>query len=86
MLSEKSIQFLEDLKSNNNRDWFLENKKRYEEYKKEYHLLIQGFLEIVKPQDASLELLEVKNCSFRINRDIRFSKNKDPYKTQPGKQ
>ena len=77
MLSEKSLQFLQDLKSNNNRDWFLDNKKRYEEYKKEYHQLIQSFLEILKPQDASLELLEVKNCTFRINRDIRFSKNKD---------
>jgi uncharacterized protein (TIGR02453 family) len=84
MLSEKSIQFLQDLKSNNNRDWFLDNIKRYEEYKKEYHQLIQDFLEILKPQDASLELLEVKNCTFRINRDIRFSKNKDPYKTHMG--
>jgi len=84
MLSEKSLQFLQDLKSNNNRDWFLDNKKRYEEYKKEYHQLIQEFLEILKPQDANLELLEVKNCTFRINRDIRFSKNKDPYKTHIG--
>lgn len=84
MLSEKSLQFLEDLKSNNNRDWFLDNKKRYEEFKKDYHQLIQGFLEILKPQDANLELLEVKNCTFRINRDIRFSKNKDPYKTHMG--
>jgi uncharacterized protein (DUF2461 family) len=73
MLSNKSLQFLEDLKSNNNRDWFLDNKKRYEEYKKEYQSLIQSFLEILKPQDASLEFLEVKNCTFRINRDIRFS-------------
>ena len=84
MLSEKSLQFLEDLKTNNNRDWFLDNKKRYEEFKKDYHQLIQGFLEILKPQDASLELLEVKNCKFRINRDIRFSKNKAPYKTHMG--
>ena len=84
MLSKKTLQFLEDLKSNNNRDWFLDNKKRYEEYKKEYHQLIQSFLEILKPHDASLELLEVKNCNFRINRDIRFSKNKDPYKTHMG--
>jgi uncharacterized protein (TIGR02453 family) len=84
MLSEKSLPFLEDLKANNNRDWFLNNKKRYEEFKKEYHQLIQAFLEILKPQDASLELLEVKHCTFRINRDIRFSKNKDPYKSHIG--
>jgi uncharacterized protein (TIGR02453 family) len=84
MLSKETIQFLEDLKANNNRDWFLANKKRYEEYKKEYHLLIADLLEVMKPQDASLELLEIKNCTFRINRDIRFSKDKSPYKTHMG--
>lgn len=84
MLSKKTLEFLRDLKANNNRDWFLENKKRYEEFKKDYHQLIQAFLEIMKPQDSSLELLEVKNCTFRINRDIRFSKNKAPYKTHLG--
>ena len=84
MISKHSLEFLRDLKTNNNRDWFLENKKRYEEFKKDYHQLIQAFLEIMKPQDSNLELLEVKNCKFRINRDIRFSKNKSPYKTHLG--
>ena len=84
MLSKNTLQFLDDLKTNNNRDWFLDNKKRYDEFKKYYHQLILGFLEILKPQDANLELLEVKNCAFRINRDIRFSKNKAPYKTHLG--
>ena len=84
MISKHSLEFLRDLKTNNNRDWFLENKKRYEEFKKDYHQLIQAFLEIMKPQDSNLELLEVKNCAFRINRDIRFSKNKAPYKTHLG--
>jgi len=84
MISKHSLEFLRDLKTNNNRDWFLENKKRYEEFKKDYHQLIQAFLEIMKPQDSNLELLEVKNCTFRINRDIRFSKNKSPYKTHLG--
>ena len=84
MISKHLLKFLEDLKANNNRDWFLENKKSYEEFKKDYHQLIRGFLEILKPQDANLELLEVKNCAFRINRDIRFSKNKAPYKTHLG--
>ena len=84
MLSKHTLEFLGDLKANNNRDWFLENKKRYEEFKKDYHKLIEEFLEIMKPQDSNLELLEVKNCTFRINRDIRFSKNKSPYKTHLG--
>lgn len=84
MLSKETLFFLEDLKANNNRDWFLANKKRYEAYKKEYHQLIAELLEVMKPQDASLEMLEIKNCTFRINRDIRFSKDKSPYKTHMG--
>ena len=84
MLSKETLQFLEDLKSNNNRDWFLENKKRYEIFKKDYQQLTSDFLDALKPLDSSLEMLEVKNCTFRINRDIRFSKDKTPYKTHLG--
>ena len=47
MISKHLLKFLEDLKANNNRDWFLENKKSYEEFKKDYHQLIRGFLEIL---------------------------------------
>lgn len=84
MISKDSLQFLEDLKKNNNREWFLANKKRYETYKADYHKLIGEFLDTMKPKDPNLELLEVKNCTFRINRDIRFSKDKSPYKTHMG--
>jgi uncharacterized protein (TIGR02453 family) len=84
MLSKDTLQFLEDLKANNNRDWFLENKKRYEAFKKDFHQLIADLLDAMKPLDPSLEMLEVKNCSFRINRDIRFSKDKSPYKSHIG--
>ena len=84
MLTKESLQFLDDLKKNNNRDWFQENKKRYEIFKKDYHQLVSDFLDAMKPLDPSLELLEVKNCTFRINRDIRFSKDKSPYKAHLG--
>lgn len=84
MLSKESLEFLDDLKANNNRDWFLDNKKRYEIFKKDYQQLVGQFLDIMKPLDASLEMLEVKNCTFRINRDIRFSKDKTPYKSHLG--
>jgi uncharacterized protein (TIGR02453 family) len=84
MLSKDTLQFLEDLKANNNRDWFLENKKRYDAFKKDYHQLVADFLDAMKPLDPSLEMLEVKNCTFRINRDIRFSKDKSPYKAHLG--
>ena len=84
MLTKESLQFLDDLKRNNNREWFQENKKRYEVFKKDYHQLVSDFLDVMKPLDPSLELLEVKNCTFRINRDIRFSKDKSPYKSHLG--
>jgi uncharacterized protein (TIGR02453 family) len=84
MLSKETLQFLDDLKANNNREWFLENKKRYDIFKKNYQQLVSDFLDIMKPLDSSLEMLEVKNCIFRINRDIRFSKDKSPYKSHLG--
>lgn len=84
MITKETLQFLEDLKANNNRDWFLANKKRYDIVKKEYHQLIGDLLEAMKPLDPSLEMLEIKNCTFRINRDIRFSKDKSPYKSHLG--
>ncbi|RTY74333.1 DUF2461 domain-containing protein [Flavobacterium sp. LS1R10] len=84
MLSKETLQFLDDLKANNNRDWFLENKKRYERFKKDYQQLVGDLLDAMKPLDPSLEMLEIKNCTFRINRDIRFSKDKTPYKSHLG--
>ena len=84
MLSKDTLQFLDDLKANNNRDWFLENKKRYESFKKDYQQLVADLLDAMKPLDPSLEMLEVQNCTFRINRDIRFSKDKTPYKSHLG--
>lgn len=84
MLTKESFQFLDDLKKNNNRDWFQDNKKRYEIFKKDYHQLVSDFLDAMKPLDPSLELLEIKDCTFRINRDIRFSKDKSPYKAHLG--
>jgi uncharacterized protein (TIGR02453 family) len=84
MISKEAIQFIEDLKKNNNTEWMHANKKRYEGFKKDYHSFIATILEKMKPLDKSLESLDIKNCTFRINRDIRFSKDKAPYKTNIG--
>lgn len=84
MLSSATLDFLDDLKANNNRDWFLANKKRYEAYKKEYLGLVEALLNALKPLDPKLASLEAKHCTFRINRDIRFSADKSPYKTHMG--
>jgi uncharacterized protein (TIGR02453 family) len=84
MITQEALQFLSELIANNNTEWMHANKKRYESYKKDYHNYIASILSELKPLDKSLEPLEIKNCTFRINRDIRFSKDKSPYKTNMG--
>ena len=84
MITKEALQFMADLKANNNTEWMHANKKRYENYKIDYHKFIESILLEMKPLDKSLELLEIKNCTFRINRDIRFAKDKSPYKTNIG--
>lgn len=84
MITKEALQFLSDLIANNNTEWMHANKKRYENYKKDYHAFIASLLDEMKKLDPTLEPLEVKNCTFRINRDIRFSKDKSPYKTNMG--
>lgn len=84
MLSKETLQFFRELRQNNHKEWFDDNRKRYEAVKKEYHHLIARLLEKMKVADPSLAHLEVKNCTFRINRDIRFSKDKTPYKAHLG--
>ncbi len=79
MISAQTLQFLEDLAANNHREWFTANRPRYDAAKKEVELLVKVLLERVQTfQD--LGKTEVKDCIFRINRDVRFSKNKAPYK------
>ena len=84
MITKETQQFLAELIANNNTEWMHANKKRYEDFKKSYHTYIASILYEMKPLDKSLEPLEIKNCTFRINRDIRFSKDKSPYKTNIG--
>ena len=84
MLSKEAVKFIDDLAQNNSTEWMHANKKRYEAYKKDYHSYIGMVLSEMKLLDPSLGNLEVKKCTFRINRDIRFSKNKQPYKTNIG--
>ncbi len=78
------LDFLADLTLNNHREWFAQNKTRYEAAKKEYHQLIEALIKEVGTFDSVIAALELKQCVFRINRDIRFSKNKSPYKNNFG--
>lgn len=78
------LSFLKDLEKNNNRDWFQEHKKTYDASKKTVLELIQNLINEIAKFDPSLDGIEAKSCLFRINRDVRFSKDKSPYKTNFG--
>lgn len=75
------MRFFMELAPNNHKEWFDENRSRYE---KQVRDPFKKFIEQLIPQlheiDADLPLLQAKDCIFRINRDIRFSKDKSPYK------
>lgn len=76
------IEFLVDLEFNNNRDWFLANKSRYEKDVKEPFLqLVEEIRMRLLPTEPDLANVEAKKMIFRLHRDTRFSKDKSPYKT-----
>lgn len=80
MLNPKTLQFLTKLKKNNSREWFNQHRDDYDAAKENFIELVNQILEQVNNFDQDLSLLTYKECIFRINRDVRFSKNKDPYK------
>ncbi|MFK8103963.1 MAG: DUF2461 domain-containing protein [Saprospiraceae bacterium] len=81
MLHPDFLEFLKDLTNNNQRDWFHANKKRYEKTLKEpFKELVQTLIKGTQKFDPTVQI-EPKDAIFRINRDIRFSADKSPYKT-----
>jgi uncharacterized protein (TIGR02453 family) len=74
-------QFLTGLTENNNRPWFLHNKPAYDILREEFTELVAGVIQRTAKFDKSIEHVDPKKSLFRIYRDVRFSKNKDPYKT-----
>lgn len=84
MLQTSTIKFLKDLKKNNNKEWFDVNRKVYEAAKQDFEMLVQRIIEQHGKKDEDIASLKPKDCMFRINRDIRFSKDKSPYKTNFG--
>ncbi|MFY8109712.1 MAG: DUF2461 domain-containing protein [Bacteroidia bacterium] len=78
------FQFLSDLKTHNSKDWFDANRKEYQLLREEFLLFISEVLIELGKIDDRFSAMNPSKCIFRINRDIRFSKNKDPYKTNFG--
>lgn len=78
------LTFLEDLKKNNDREWFNEHKDRYVAARDEFKAFVGRLLPLMAGIDKELAGLEPKQCIFRIYRDVRFSHDKSPYKTNMG--
>ena len=83
-IERSTLDFLSDLKKNNEREWFLRNRKRYDDAKMNFESFVQALIDRISEFDPILKGLEVKSCTYRINRDIRFSNDKTIYKTHLG--
>lgn len=79
MITQHTFSFLKALSENNNRDWFTENKERFEQQQNE----TKAFFNEVGEALSKVDSIE-KTKIFRIYRDVRFSKDKTPYKTNFG--
>ena len=76
------LAFLKDLAKNNNKEWFEANKPRYQAAREEFlSILDEGYIPAISKWDEDIVGLKAKDAVFRIYRDIRFSKDKTPYKT-----
>ncbi len=84
MLHKSTIDFLKKLKKNNNRDWFNANKKLYEDARYDFEVFVFELIQKIAEFDETVSGLEPKDCMFRIYKDVRFSKDKTPYKTNFG--
>ena len=74
-------EFFKELAANNNKDWFDENRTRYKNTIKEpFEVFIADLIDELSKHDPNLKGIDPKKTIFRINRDIRFSKDKSPYK------
>jgi len=83
-IQKDTFTFLSDLSKHNDREWFGQNRRRYEAAKTDYEHFIQEIINGIAKEDTILRGLEAKTCMFRINRDIRFSRDKSIYKTHFG--
>lgn len=78
------LAFLTDLKVHNNKEWMDANKPRYKKVRQEFHRWVDELIIRMTEFDPSLAGITAKDSTFRINRDIRFSKDKSPYKSNMG--
>lgn len=80
-MSPDTITFFEELAANNNREWFMVNKSRYDAIREEFIDLTAYIIDELSPIDPSIGHPDAKKCLYRIYRDLRFTPDKRPYKT-----
>jgi uncharacterized protein (TIGR02453 family) len=79
------LSFLKNLQDNNTKEWFEANKATYLQNKNHFDDVVNSLIKEIRKFDKSIEPeLEAKHCVFRIYKDVRFSKDKSPYKTNMG--
>ncbi len=83
-IPQTTLQFLSDLKTNNNRDWFDDHKPRYKKAKREFEQFIDELIPSIGSFDPTITHQTAKRSVFRIYRDMRFNPDKPPYKTNLG--
>ncbi len=81
---KRLLDFLNRLSKDNTKEWFDANKKEYETLRKEWVVFVGDCIAAIGSFDKRFAGLDPKKCIFRINRDIRFSKDKSPYKNNFG--
>ncbi|RYD79617.1 MAG: DUF2461 domain-containing protein [Sphingobacteriales bacterium] len=81
MITKNIFRFLTSIKKNNNKPWLDANRALYETSKEEFTAAIAEILKGIASFDNAFSNLTPKECMFRLNRDVRFSKEKHPYKT-----
>jgi uncharacterized protein (TIGR02453 family) len=84
MLAKETVDFLKNLEKNNNRDWFNANKAKFLAANDNIIAIAGEMISRVRKFDGEVAGLDPKGCIFRIYRDVRFSKDKSPYKTNLG--
>lgn len=80
MLKLSTLKFLRSLQKNNNKAWFEKNRTDYEDAKADFLSMVEKLIPGIAGFDPAMADQLAKHCTFRINRDVRFSKNKSPYK------
>ena len=81
---EEILDFLKDLEANNTREWFDQNRDRYDMTRKKFLTVAEFLIYQIKQFDDEIPALNPKDCVFRIFRDVRFSNDKSPYKSNYG--